>query len=249
MLKGAKIMTKRRSHTGGLVRPVSSVTLSEQVANQIMDMITSNQWKPGEKLPSEAELCEAFRVSRTTLREALKSLAFVGYVRMRAGEGTYVREDHPSTFGRGGRNRLSHERNVWYIIETRFTVESRTVMLCAQRASDEDLRNLQRLVNELQLRHDTGSGGIVELDVEFHLAIAASCGNPFLREFMNLIREPVLHLMYALKRKGFEESQSEHLRILEALNERNPGMARRAMQAHLRHYWRSAKVFLDQESV
>ena len=242
-------MTKRSTHTRGLVRPVSSVTLSEQVANQIMDMITSKQWKPGEKLPSEAQLCEAFRVSRTTLREALKSLAFVGYVRMRAGEGTYVREDRPSTLDHGRRNRLSHERNIWYIIETRFAVESRTAMLCAQRASAEDLRNLRRLADELQLRHDTGGAGVMELDVEFHLAIAAACGNPFLREFMNLIHEPVLHLMYALKRKGFEESQSEHLRILEALNERNAGKARRAMQAHLRHYWRSAKVFLDQESV
>jgi GntR family transcriptional repressor for pyruvate dehydrogenase complex len=213
-----------------------------------MDMITTSRWKPGGKIPSEAELCEAFRVSRTTLREALKSLAFAGYVRMRAGEGTYVREDHPSLLGSVGRDRLRHERNLWYIIETRFAVESRTAMLCAQRASDEDLQNLRRIVAEMGRHVENGSEGFIEVDVEFHLAIAASCGNPFLREFMNLIREPVLHLMYALKRTRFEESQSQHLRILEALNERNPGKARRAMQAHLRHYWRHATVFLDQQT-
>ena len=70
-------MTTRTNTTEGLVRPVSGVTLGEQVANQIMDMITTSRWKPGEKIPSEAELCEAFRVSRTTLREALKSLVSV----------------------------------------------------------------------------------------------------------------------------------------------------------------------------
>jgi GntR family transcriptional repressor for pyruvate dehydrogenase complex len=213
-----------------------------------MDMITTGRWKQGEKLPSEAELCEAFRVSRSTLREALKSLAFAGYVRMRAGEGTYVREDHPFMVGRTRRDGLSKERNLWYIIETRFAMESRTAMLCAQRASADDLQNLQRLVAEMQQCLEKGGEGFVEADVEFHLAIAAASGNPILGEFMSLIRVPVLHLMYALKSRGIEQSQSEHLRILEALNERNPAKARHAMQAHLRTYWRNAKLTLGEES-
>jgi GntR family transcriptional repressor for pyruvate dehydrogenase complex len=73
--------------------PVSRVALSEQVAGQLATKISHGAWKPGDKLPSESQLCEALRIGRSTLREALRSLSFVGLVVMKAGEGTYVRSE------------------------------------------------------------------------------------------------------------------------------------------------------------
>ena len=64
------------------LKPVSRVTLGEQVAAQLSDQIAEGKWKPGEKLPSESELCFALNIGRSTLREALKSLAFVGMVQV-----------------------------------------------------------------------------------------------------------------------------------------------------------------------
>ncbi len=75
-----------------MLKPVFRVTLGEQVAAQLSDQIAQGRWKPGEKLPSESELCFAMKIGKSTLREALKALAFVGMVRMRPGEGTYVIE-------------------------------------------------------------------------------------------------------------------------------------------------------------
>src|SRR5512132_3634253 len=72
------------------LKPVSRVTLGEQVAAQLADQIAEGRWQVGEKLPSESELCATLGIGRSTLREALKSLAFVGMIRMRPGEGTYV---------------------------------------------------------------------------------------------------------------------------------------------------------------
>ena len=72
------------------LKPVSRVTLSEQVASQIAEQIAHGRWQPGDRLPSETELCATLKIGRSTLREALKSLAFVGLVQMRPGEGTYV---------------------------------------------------------------------------------------------------------------------------------------------------------------
>src|SRR6185369_18064908 len=72
------------------LKPVSRVTLGEQVAAQLAEQITQGRWRSGERLPSESELCAALNIGRSTLREALKSLAFVGLVQMRPGEGTYV---------------------------------------------------------------------------------------------------------------------------------------------------------------
>jgi GntR family transcriptional regulator, transcriptional repressor for pyruvate dehydrogenase complex len=227
------------------VRPVHSVTLSEQIANQIIDMVTAHRWKPGEKLPSEAELCEAFHVSRPTLREALKSLAFSGFVRMRAGEGTYVAENPPTMFGRIKKTRLKNQRDLWYVIETRFALETRVATLCAQRLTKEDLQKIESLVAEMQRRLDCGGDGFLEADIEFHLAIATASKNPFLSEFMHVLREPVLHLMYVLKRSGLARAQAEHLVILEALKQRDPGKARRAMEVHLRTYWRRGLVLFN----
>jgi GntR family transcriptional repressor for pyruvate dehydrogenase complex len=74
------------------LKAVARVTLGEQVALQLAEMIGERRWKPGERLPPEMELCEVLNVGRSTLREALKSLAFIGMVRMRAGDGTYLSE-------------------------------------------------------------------------------------------------------------------------------------------------------------
>ena len=57
-----------------MLKPVSRVTLGEQVAAQLSDQIAEGRWKPGEKLPSEAELCFALNIGRSTLREALKKM-------------------------------------------------------------------------------------------------------------------------------------------------------------------------------
>lgn len=225
------------------VRPVSSVTLSEQVANQIVDMITAGQWQPRQKLPSEADLCEAFSVGRSTLREALKSLAFAGFVRMKAGEGSYVSDRPPGLFGRIQTSKLN-ARDLSYIIETRFALETRIAPLCAERATDEDLRRIELLVAAMQDSLENAGEGFLEHDIDFHLAIAAGSKNPFLKEIMQVLRDPVVHLMHALKGPGFEKSQAEHVRILNALKQRNPEKSRQAMQAHLNTYWRRATVFL-----
>ena len=75
------------------LKPVSRTTLSEQVAKQLASEIESGRWKPGEKLPSEADLCRVFNVGRSSLREALKSLSFIGLISIRAGGGSYVADE------------------------------------------------------------------------------------------------------------------------------------------------------------
>ena len=77
------------------LKPIKRVTIGEQVALQLAGMISDGRWVAGQKLPSESALCQALSIGRSTLREALKSLAFIGMVRMRAGDGTYVAEKLP----------------------------------------------------------------------------------------------------------------------------------------------------------
>jgi GntR family transcriptional regulator, transcriptional repressor for pyruvate dehydrogenase complex len=72
--------------------PVSRSTLSEQVAKRLAARITEGDWQAGERLPSEAELQRGYEVGRSSLREALASLAFIGLIRVRHGEGRLILE-------------------------------------------------------------------------------------------------------------------------------------------------------------
>lgn len=231
------------------VKPVSTMTLSEQVANQIIDVITGGQWEPGQKLPSEAELCEAFSVGRSTLREALKSLSFSGFVRVKAGDGSYVADSPPGLFGRVDTSRFDTQRDLSYIIETRFALETRIAPLCAERATPEDLERIESLLAKMQQCLEAGGEGFLECDIEFHLAIAAGTKNPFFLGIMQVLRDPVLHLMHVLKRSGLDRAQAEHVELVAALRARDARRAQRAMQDHLRTYWRRAIVLLrDREN-
>src|SRR5947209_3094004 len=72
------------------IRPVSRVSLSDGIVEQLIDLIARDILKAGDRLPSEKELCLRFRVGRTTIREALRSLAVMGILDGRVGEGTFV---------------------------------------------------------------------------------------------------------------------------------------------------------------
>jgi GntR family transcriptional regulator, transcriptional repressor for pyruvate dehydrogenase complex len=226
----------------GLLKPVSRTTLSEQVALQLAAEVAAKRWEPGDKLPSEAELCRAFNVGRSTLREALKSLAFVGIIRMRAGGGSYVAE-RPSKYvnrpllARGVR---STEKDVNDLSEARLVLETELASLCAQRATRHDLATLADLVRKMKAAKDEDRSKFQELDLEFHLSIAASSKNEVLAELLGHIRGALQELIQKslLPRNGMELACKQHERIFEALKQRNPAAARKAIRAHLNAFQR-----------
>ena len=83
---------------GGVCMVVQRTKLSDQVADQLRSMITGKQYRPGEKLPVEAELAAQFGVSRITVREAMHKLDIMGIVDVRHGAGTFVREITPNAY-------------------------------------------------------------------------------------------------------------------------------------------------------
>jgi DNA-binding FadR family transcriptional regulator len=144
------------------LKPVSRTTLSEQVAMQLASELTGGRWKPGEKLPSEAELCKAFNVGRSTLREALKSLAFIGLIRMRAGGGSYVSEQ-PSKYLDGplfAKGVLNTEKDITDLSDARILLETEVAGLCAQRATDQDLAALHDILKQMKTAIEQGGDAL-----------------------------------------------------------------------------------------
>src|SRR5882724_3272913 len=133
----------------GNLKPVSRVTIGEQVALQLAGMISDGRWVVGQKLPSEGELCKALNIGRSTLREALKSLAFIGMVRMRPGDGTYVAEKSPGLLDRIlARGLLKSEKDLAEVCEARLLLETELAALAAERAEPRDLDALRDLLKQ-----------------------------------------------------------------------------------------------------
>jgi GntR family transcriptional repressor for pyruvate dehydrogenase complex len=228
------------------LKPVSRTTLSEQVAMQLSAEIEGGRWARGEKLPSEADLCKVFNVGRSTLREALKSLSFIGLIRMRAGEGSFVADerskymDHPLL----SRGVLNTEKEVNDLCETRLVMEVETAALCAQRASEQDFSELETIVREMKISLEKGGEEFSKLDLNFHMAIAAAARNDVMIDFLKHIREALEELIVKslLLPAGTDMAYKQHRALLDVMKQRNAGKARNAMRAHLLSFQRGYRV-------
>ncbi len=230
------------------LKPVSRTTLSEQVAMQIVGMISSGKWKPGEKVPSEAQLCEVFRVGRSTLREALKSLSFVGIVHMRPGGGTYVAVGSSKFLEHTlSPHLLKMERMVSDVSEARLVLEPDLAALCAQRVTDAELAHLADLSKEMEIYTQVGGERLLELDVEFHASIAAASKNQVLMHTYSTLRSLVSRYIGKTQEvPGARELALQHHRALvQAFKERNPRKARRLMREHLRVSQRRYELLIE----
>jgi GntR family transcriptional repressor for pyruvate dehydrogenase complex len=225
------------------LRPVSRATLCEQVALQLADMIAEERWKAGEKLPSEAELCRALNIGRSTLREALTSLAFVGMVAIRRGDGTYVADKSHLFLERIlARGILKTEKDLADVWEARMVLETELAALAALRLTDDDLEALSSLLERMESAKGSDDPSTYSaLDLEFHLAIATASKNRMLHQLLTPIRGILQEWMgKSQELPGLRENaQVQHHKIFEALKQRSPERARKAMEAHLQTFQRA----------
>jgi len=225
--------------------PLPRATLSEQVAKQLAARITAGDWKPGEKLPSEAELCKALGVGRSSLREALTSLAFIGLIRVRAGGGSYVAETPSAYFTSSWLHSgtLNSEKALEEFAEARIILETELAGICAERITDAEIDELNRLVEAMRV--NTGNPDeFWKLDLSFHIIMGRAAKNKVLDNILIGIRDQMRDLISKslLVQEGMEQAVAQHARVLDALRLRSPQKAREAMRQHLQSFQRGYKV-------
>ena len=229
------------------IDPVSRSTLSEQVAKRLAARITSGEWQPGEKLPSEAELCKAFDVGRSSLREALASLAFIGLIRVRAGGGSYVAEQPSAYFTSPWLNSgmLTDEKALADFVEARMILETEFAGLCAERITPEEFAEMEHLVEQMKSAMPNVDE-FAKLDLAFHLAMAMAAKNEVLNNLSSM-REQTMELITKslLLEEGMENALRGHTKILESFRQRNPVKARDAMRHHLQSFQRGYNVLFE----
>lgn len=210
--------------------------LPQRVADEVLKRILAEGLQPGDQLPSERELATQFRVSRTVIREGIRSLAGKGVVEVSAGRGIRVASVGMSavqeSIGLFLRSRPTLDyRNLH---EVRATIEVEVAGLAAQRRRDDDLRLLTDEIEQMRLVLDDPEAVAME-DLQFHRELARCTDNEFYLVALDAMVTPLLQVRRSLLGPGgrSHEALAEHQAILERVSARDADGARAAMRRHL----------------
>jgi GntR family transcriptional regulator, transcriptional repressor for pyruvate dehydrogenase complex len=217
--------------------PVSVARASSAIAEQIRGAILTGRLKAGDRLSPERELAEQFGVSRVTVRDALRSLEAMGLIAVKVGArgGAFVTAPTGSKVAQTMSDMMMMSATTPEdIVEARLIVELGTVTLACARASDEDIAELRELCEHG--RDALAAGNYTrELSWDFHAKLGQSAHNGAVGGLTQSFRSTLS--MHPLRvREGsraHELTVEEHMRIVEALERRDGGAARRAMADHL----------------
>ena len=212
--------------------------MSDMIYEKISQLIQSGEFPEGYIFPNEAVLCEQLSVGRSTIREAYKALELSGYV-TRTKRGTIV-NSYSIILEATPLKSVSQGASLQNILEFRLMLEGQAAALAAERASAEDIRQLQQIQNELAAAREGGNyDQIPSLDRSFHESIAGYTKNPLMITAMAGIAEAcetetresfskVSSLMQTL-----EQMVRMHQAILDAIRNQSPGEAMTCMLNHI----------------
>lgn len=218
------------------LRKVQKTSISEDIAQQIMDLIANGDLKPGQMLPTERDLCLNFGASRSSLREALRCLSIVGVLNARVGEGTSVAVNGEKFLGKVMEWRLVTEKHeIVSLMEVRKALEGLSASSAARRATKENIETLEQLLVEMKrATNDPKAFGV--LDLEFHIELAKASGNSLVRDLVSMIRSQLARALTKVLPlpNALPLSYQEHSAVVEAIKREDPTAANEAMQEHLR---------------
>jgi GntR family transcriptional repressor for pyruvate dehydrogenase complex len=222
-----------------LFEPIKKIRASDQVASRLRGLILSGHYQPGDRLPPERKLAADFGVTRTTLREALHTLAQHKLLRILPGEGAEVID----FWRHAGLDLLEHLAltedgvNVELLenlFEARTLLGSEVAALAAQRATPEDLAQLERGIASLRAA-GRGPEELQRLDFDFFHTLARISRNLVYLFVLNAIRPMYFEhaAFFEPMMAGPEEIAEAHAGAARAIATADPEAARRCVRAYL----------------
>jgi len=221
-----------------MLKPVEKKRAYEDIVQQIRTLIEAGKLKRKDHLPSERDLSETFRVSRTTVREAIRTLESMKLLQSRQGDGTYVLASseesliHPLAVALF--NEKDDIRDIFYI---RKIIEPHVAELAAENATPQDIEEMERILQ--QQEESIGHGeNIIETDSAFHKLMVKATTNRVMERLIVVL----IDLLKQSREKYLTEDENDerakrslegHRRVLSAVKKGDGDAARKSMLQHL----------------
>lgn len=216
------------------------IPISQNIANQISDMIfLQKKYRPNDKLPNEHKLAEELGVSRTTIREAVKTLVANGVLTIDRGRGTFVAAQPAPQNDPFGISYLEDKKSVvrsWF--EMRLILEPANVRMAVERASDEEIQEI--LIRESECAERILSQmPYSEADQRFHSAIAKATHNSVIEAMLPAIEASISDAINTAVYVGTQKLSAEnaltnHEKIANFIKQRDADGAALAMYYHIK---------------
>jgi DNA-binding FadR family transcriptional regulator len=216
--------------------------LADHVAADLLAMVADGRCPPGTRLPPEAVLAQRARVSRLTLREAVRILRDKGVLSVEHGRGTFVNAParwvtlDPMLLASRAALEGDSAQSAQQITETRRIVEVGAAEIAAQRRDETHLAHLRACIEQMRQAHERGDvAEFSAADVDFHDGLMTAAGNPFLAALL----QPVKALLSEVRLQTSSEPEmrlvavAAHSAILDAVTAGDADAARRTMTEHL----------------
>jgi GntR family transcriptional repressor for pyruvate dehydrogenase complex len=220
------------------VQPLVALRLSDRLAARLIQQIEKGTFKPGDRLPTEAQLAATHGVSRSVVREAVHQVKSRGLLRSRQGSGVYVAAAPPNRPLAFDPTVLESVEAVVQVVELRRVLEGEMAALAAQRATRAQIAGLRRALAASDAAATLGRL-VQDEDFAFHRAIADATGNPQFVRLLAFLEQYLLEAMRitkgneARREDWMQQVRSEHRAILDGIAARDPLAARRAAVRHL----------------
>jgi DNA-binding FadR family transcriptional regulator len=204
-------------------KPITRVSLQSEIIKYIQEYIKENNLSPGGRLPSQGEFIDMMQVSRTALREAVKTLEAGGVIEVKNGKGLYVGKSRKVQDTIASLLSINKEKEqLLEMVEARRALETEILDMVIHKATDEELQELGKVEKVLMEKHYAGLQQTQE-DKQFHQTIYGLCHNNIMYSLISILSEKMEELWeFPLNMKDpFAESMPYHHTLYEAICERN----------------------------
>lgn len=205
-----------------------TASLSERLADGLLDLIAEDRLAPGDPLPTVRNLATRFGVTPPTMREALRRLQATDAVQLRHGSGVYVGAGVLRTLMPNPNSAPIQDEQILYLVEARLAIEPSIAALAARHRTPEQLAKLESAV-DTALRTDAGPR------LNFHRELASASGNPVLFEVVDSLLAVRRREQHVLRRMIHDRSRDhdQHRAIFAAIRDNDPVAAAELTRQHL----------------
>jgi len=221
------------------IKPIQRRSIPEEIIRELQNLIDAGHYKPGSKLPGEREFSKMLKVSRPSLREALRTLSLLGIIENRPGSGTYLATSTAKSAIEPFSIILSIRKGaIQEIFEARESLEGTAAELAAQRRDDTDLLSMQRALKNMQSSlNDPQNYSLAEL--QFHQAVIEAGKNRIIADLMEKVYKLLVKTRNLVGRYSSDPHSyivkdfANHELIFKYIKAKNTEMARKAMIDHM----------------